>query len=91
MAVFGSADSPRDHASVDRDLQYVALLVHQEFDDHVDPRAVEECLSQVAARFEGASVRSFIPLLVRRYAREELKQRLRGEPDPPMRQTPTPF
>jgi Arc/MetJ family transcription regulator len=38
---------------------------------------VDECLDQIASRFEGATVRSFVPLLVRRYVREELQTRLR--------------
>lgn len=59
----------------------VARHIHAEFDDHLDPRAVDECLSKVAARFDGASIRSFVPLLVGRYAREELRQHLRREPN----------
>jgi len=51
--------------------------VHEEFDDLLDPRAVDECLSQVTARFEGAPVRVVVPLLIRRYVSEELKTRLR--------------
>jgi len=51
--------------------------VHEEFDTHVDPSVVDECLNQIAARFEGATVHSFVPLLVRRYVREELQTRLR--------------
>jgi Arc/MetJ family transcription regulator len=54
----------------------VAHFVHEEFDDRLDPHAVDECLDQVAAQFAGASVRSFVPLLVRRYVREELQTRL---------------
>ena len=61
----------------DSDLHDVAHLVHEEFDDQIDPRQVDECLSQVAARFAQATVRSFVPLLVRRYVREELQGRLR--------------
>jgi len=38
---------------------------------------VDECLNQIAARFEGATVHSFIPLLIRRYVREEIQTRLR--------------
>lgn len=61
---------------MDPDLQGVAHLVHEEFDDQLGPRAVDECMDQVAARFVGAPVRSFVPLLVRRYVREELKARV---------------
>ncbi len=58
------------------DLRDVAHVVHEEFDGRLDPHAVDECLNQVAAQFAGASVRSFVPLLVRRYVREELQTRL---------------
>ena len=76
---------PQDHAEllvepvpeVDSELHSVAHIVHEEFDGQVDPRAVDEALSQVTARFDGAPVRVFVPLLVRRYAREELMTRLR--------------
>lgn len=50
--------------------------VHQEFDERLDPRAVDECLERVAAKFTDATVRSFVPLLVRRYVRDELQERL---------------
>ena len=68
--------SHSNNSSVDPDLQDVAHSIHAEFDTQLDPHAVDECLSQVAARFEGASIRSFVPLLVRRYVREELQQHL---------------
>jgi len=67
----------RGQPESDKDLHDVAHLVHEEFDDQIDPLQVDECLSQVAARFAGATVRSFVPLLVRRYVREELQGRLR--------------
>ena len=77
MASFLPADSSPGQPSVDPDLHDVAHFVHEEFDGRLDPHAADQCLSQVAAWFDGASVRSFVPLLVRRYAREELQQRLR--------------
>ena len=52
--------------------------VHEEFDNHMDPSVVDECLNQIAARFAGATVHSFIPLLVRRYVCEELQTRPAG-------------
>jgi hypothetical protein len=61
---------------IDPELSDVAHGVHEEFDGQIDPSTVSECLDQVAARFDGAPVRSFVPLLVRRYVREELKTRL---------------
>jgi hypothetical protein len=61
---------------IDQDLHDVAHVVHEEFDGRLDPDAVDACLNQVAAEFAGASVRSFVPLLVRRYVREQLQTRL---------------
>ena len=60
---------------IDPDLHDVAELVHEEFDGRLDPRVVDECLDQVAARFASAPVRIFVPLLVRRFVREELQAR----------------
>jgi hypothetical protein len=77
MASFQQAESGSGQPSVDPDLHDVAHFVHEEFDGRLDSHAVDQCLSQVAARFEDAPVRSFVPLLVGRYAREELRQRLR--------------
>ncbi len=76
MASRAPAETPPNTTSVDPDLHDVAQSVHDEFDSQLDPHAVDQCLQQVAARFEGASVRAFVPLLVRRYAREELQQHL---------------
>jgi len=76
MARLLPADSDPGRPTLDPDLHAVAKHVHEEFDDHLDPSAVDECLDQIAARFEAASVRSFIPLLVRRYVREELQARV---------------
>jgi hypothetical protein len=75
MASVLPADSRPAIPGVDPELHVVAQLIHAEFDDHLDPHTVDECLSQVAARFDGAAIRSFVPLLVRRIAREELQQR----------------
>ena len=76
MASFLPAESRSGQPSVQPDLHDVAHFVHEEFDGRLDPHAVDQCLSQVAARFDGATVRSFARLLVRRYAREELHARL---------------
>ena len=65
----------RPRPEIDPDLHDVARLVHEEFDDRVDPRIVDECLDQVATRFADARIRIFVPLLVRRYVREELQAR----------------
>jgi hypothetical protein len=68
---------PGAQPEIDPGLFDVAHIVHEEFDDHLDPGAIDECLAKVAARFHGATVHSFVPLLVRRYVREELQTRLR--------------
>ena len=67
-----SGTRPEIHA----DLHAVAVFFHQEYDDCLDPRVVDECFDQVAARFAHATVRSFVPLLVTRYVRNELQARL---------------
>jgi hypothetical protein len=66
-----------DRREIDADLQGVVIVIHQEYDDRLDPCVVDQCLDQVAARFIGATVRSFVPLLVARYVRDELHARLR--------------
>ena len=66
---------------VDQELHVVAALVHAEFDDHLDPQAVDECLSQVAARFDGASIRFLRPAARAALRPRELHQHLRREPD----------
>ena len=66
-----------DRREIDADLQGVVIVIHQEYDDRLDPCVVDQCLDQVAARFTGATVRSFVPLLVARYVRDELHTRLR--------------
>jgi hypothetical protein len=61
---------------INGDLTDVARGVHKEFDQLLDPGAVDECLNRVAAKFVDAKVRSFVPLLVRRYVRAELRGRV---------------
>ncbi len=62
--------------TVNADLKVVAHQLRQEFADQLEACDVDECLGRVAATFEDAKVRSFVPLLVRRYTREELQARL---------------
>ena len=86
MASFADYANPPDRSEIDRrqddrreidaDLQGVVIAIHQEYDDRLDPCVVDQCLDQVAARFTGATVRSFVPLLVARYVRDELHTRL---------------
>jgi hypothetical protein len=61
---------------INADLQDIAYQIHEEFDERLDPRVIEESLVTVAASFADATVRSFVPLLVRRYVSEDLHARL---------------
>jgi hypothetical protein len=70
------SDTLQDQPTINPDLHDVAHQVHEEFDGQLDPLAVDECLSRVAAQFDEATVRSFVPLLVRRYVNDELQERL---------------
>jgi hypothetical protein len=63
---------------ISADLQDLAHQLHEEFADRLDPDDVDECLARVATKFNDAKVRSFVPLLVRRYVRDELHERLAG-------------
>ncbi|MHB1472221.1 MAG: three-helix bundle dimerization domain-containing protein [Dermatophilaceae bacterium] len=76
MASFADDGAHQGVPEIDAGLHDVATFIHQEYDDRLDPRAVDECLDQVAARFADATVRSFVPLLVTRYVRAELQARL---------------
>lgn len=73
MARFLPAHSSPRRPDFDPELRTVAHLIHEEFDHQLDPGAVDECLKQVAARFDDAPIRTFVPLLVRRYVRQELR------------------
>lgn len=72
MASATSFDAGPGRPEIPPDLHDVAHRVHEEFDERLDPRLVDESLGRVAARFADAKVRSFVPLLVRRYVSEEL-------------------
>ena len=69
-------DARQGQPTINADLQDVVHQVHQEFDEQLDPLAVDECLDRVAAKFDDAKVRSFVPLLVRRYVGDELHERV---------------
>jgi len=77
MACSTTTDPHPVPPEIDADLQDVAQQVRVEFADQIDPQQVDECLNRVAATFDGARIRSFIPLLVRRLVREELEATLR--------------
>jgi hypothetical protein len=71
-----SLDPGQGGHKINADLQDVAHQVREEFADRLDPHDVDECFDRVAAKFNDAKVRSFVPLLVRRYVRDELHERL---------------
>ena len=76
MASSTASDAHPGRPEIRTDLQDVAHQVHEEFANQLDPAQVDECLNRVAAKFDNATVRSFVPLLVRRYTREELRANL---------------
>lgn len=76
MASSTMFDARQDRPKINPDLKDLAHRVHTEFDQLLDPLVVDECLNRVAARFDDAKVRAFVPLLVRRYVRDELRDRL---------------
>jgi hypothetical protein len=76
MASSPAFDARHGRPKLNGDLLDVAHGVHQEFDEHLSPRAVDECLDRIAAKFVNAKVRAFVPLLVRRYASDELHKRI---------------
>ena len=55
------------------DLTQVAQSLHQQYDSSLGSELVTRKIQVVADRFAAASVRSFVPLLVRRYAGAELR------------------
>jgi hypothetical protein len=81
MDNFSPVEGRAGQPEIDPALHDVAQVVHQEFDQHLDPDAVDACLQKVVSRFEGATIRSFVPLLVGRYVREELRTQLRQSPN----------
>jgi hypothetical protein len=76
MASPQALDARPDNRGINADLQEVAHQLHHEFAGRLEPVDIDECLHHVAARFEDANVRSFVPLLVQRYAHDELQARL---------------
>jgi hypothetical protein len=76
MASSTMSDPRQNLPKINGDLKDVAHGVHQEFDELLDPEAVDECIDRVAAKFVDAKVRSFVPLLVRRYVSAELNGRV---------------
>ena len=61
------------HRGLRAELHEIAARLHREFDDRIGAEGVERVLEEVTARFEHARVRTFLPLLVHRYARSDLR------------------
>jgi hypothetical protein len=55
------------------DFREVAAQLHRDFDLLTGAEVVDRVLDEVAARFVDARVRTFLPLLVHRYARSDLR------------------
>jgi hypothetical protein len=79
MARSTAFDARPGQPEIHADLQDVAHQVRQEFADRLDSRQVDECLNPMTAELNEAQGRSLVPLLVRRYVREELQTSL-GHP-----------
>ena len=62
------------------DFREVAAQLHRDFDLVAGAEVVDRVLDEVAARFADARVRTFLPLLVHRYARSDLRSATIGAP-----------
>jgi hypothetical protein len=63
------------HADLSGDLRVVARSMHDAFDDQVGPDVVEVEVQRVADRFVQARIRMYVPLFVRRFAGQALRER----------------
>jgi hypothetical protein len=63
----------RPHAELTGDLSIVVETLHETYDDRVGAAVVDTEIQQVADRFADATIRSFVPLFVRRYAGAKLR------------------
>jgi len=54
------------------DLAHVARSLHEEYDQRLGSDLVESEIELVAAKFDDARVRGFVPLLVHRYTEQAL-------------------
>lgn len=64
-----------EHSALTGDLSVVVAGLHESFDRHLGPDAVEAEIQRVADQFTHARIRSYVPLLVRRYAAAGLRRR----------------
>jgi hypothetical protein len=68
-----TAEPPASDAGLPPELGDVARRLHAEFDADLGAEVVSRALQVATERFVDARVRSFVPLLVHRMAREELR------------------
>jgi hypothetical protein len=82
-ALVPPAVEPRS-AELSSDLVAVATSLHDQYDHELGAAVVTGEIHLVADRFEAATIRSFVPLFVRRYAGEGLRARheMDGSPRP---------
>ena len=66
--------SPLSAGELNEDLREVARTLHQEYDVRLGADFVTQEIGLVAGRFTNAKIRSFVPLLVRRYVVVELRE-----------------
>jgi hypothetical protein len=66
---------PGGHADLSGDLQAVVMSLHDQYDWQVGPVIVQAEIQQVADRFTGARIRSYVPLFVRRFSGKRLRDR----------------
>ena len=62
------------------ELHEIAAQLHRDFDGPIGSEVVDRVLDEVAARFVDARVRTFLPLLVHRYARSDLQAACANSP-----------
>jgi hypothetical protein len=66
---FVSADTVRERHALDQ----VTDRLSQSFADRFSPAQVDEAVSTIHHRFDGRPIREFVPVLVERIARDELR------------------
>lgn len=61
-----------------RQLARVGADLVREFADRLSAEQVQQLFSAIVGRFDGAPIRSFVPVLAQRSARQELRLALAG-------------
>lgn len=64
-----SADTIRERHALDQ----VTDRLSRSFADHFSPTQVDRAVSSIHRRFDGRPIREFVPVLVERIARDELR------------------